>query len=355
MKIAILSFYSGINERGVERWVSELGNGLSGKNEITVYQNKPLKTKVGYKIVTSDLKYEDVQPDLLLQRFFLDYKSLKVLGFVLKIMKNLFRGNYDIIIPTDGGWEPAIIRLTTWLQRKKMVIVGHAGMGFDDANNLWSFPDVFVGLSMQAKSWAKKVNPFVRTEYIPNGVDLNKFNLNILKKDLKLNKPLAVCVSALEKGKRIGSIIEAVSKVKGLSLLVCGRGELKEEIGDLGDKLLNNRFKMAEYSFDEMPGVYRNCDLLLSASLPSYSFEMVLLEAMACGLPVIANNDPIRREIVGDAGLLTNPEDVNEFSTAINKALKTNWGSKPADQAKKFSWEVVSAKYNELFESLIKT
>lgn len=355
MNVAILSFYSGINERGVERWVTELALRLSSGNDITVYQNSPLKTKVKYKIVTSDLSYTEKRSPEFLKHLFLDHKNLKVMAFTLKMLKYLVKGEHDIVIPTDGGWEPAIIRLITWIQGKKMVIVGHAGMGFDDANNLWSFPDVFVSLSTQAKNWARKVNPFVRTEYIPNGVDINKFNLNIKKKDLKLNKPLAVCVSALEKGKRVGLIIKAVSKVKGLNLLLCGRGELKEEIGDLGDKLLKNRFKMAEYSFDEMPDVYRGCDLLLSASVPFYSFEMVLLEAMACGLPVIANNDPVRREIVGDAGFLTDPSDPDEFSAVINKALKTNWGSKPSDQAKKFSWDLVFEKYFKLFESLVRS
>lgn len=354
MKIHFMSFYSGTNNRGVERWVNDLATRLSKAHEVTVYQNRQSNIQTSYEIITSNLDYKEVDGNYFTKHMFIDYKSRKVFCFTLKFLKSLIKGNYDIIIPTDGGWEPAIVRLATWVTRRKMIIVGHAGIGFDDANNLWSFPNVFVALSPTALKWAKKVNPYVKTVLIPDAVDTEKFNIKGKKTNLGFenNFPVALCVGALENGKRIDLVIKAVSKIKNLNLLVCGRGELEKELSALGEKLLDNRFKINSYDFNEMPNVYRACDVLLSSSDPSYSFEMVLLESMACGIPVVANNDPIRESIVGDAGVLVDVENTEDFSDSIEKVLRKNWGDLPRKQAEKYSWDKIIDRYEEM---LLKT
>lgn len=73
---------------------------------------------------------------------------------------------------------------------------------------------------------------------------------------------------------------------------------------------------------------------------------------MATNLPVVVNDDPIRREIVGDAGILVGPTDVEEYSLSLRKALGTDWGDKPRKQAEKFDWDKIAVKYEELFENL---
>jgi glycosyltransferase involved in cell wall biosynthesis len=75
---------------------------------------------------------------------------------------------------------------------------------------------------------------------------------------------------------------------------------------------------------------------------------------MASGLTVVAIDDPVRREIVGDAGILVDPTNTEEYVSALKKALKTNWGEKPRRQAEKFSWDRIADKYDELFKTLAK-
>jgi len=87
-------------------------------------------------------------------------------------------------------------------------------------------------------------------------------------------------------------------------------------------------------------------------SEPYYSFENVLVEAMATGLGVVANNDPIRREIVGKAGILVNPKKVQEYSLSLKKALEADWSDKPRKQAAKFDWDKTAQKYEELIKKL---
>lgn len=355
MKIAIMSFYSGINQRGVERWVYDLASRLWVKHQVTVFQNKEPIDRTNYSIKTTKLKYDTakISNNQFLNRLFLDYSSLKILFFTIKILPKLFKENYDIVIPTDGGWEPALVRILTWIKRKKMVIVGHAGIGWDDTNNLWTFPDVFVALSSYAKKWAEKRNSRVRIVYIPDAVDTAFFKPEGEKISLNLKSPIVLCVSALEKGKRVDLVIRAVSLIKNCSLLLCGRGTLDRKLQKLGKKLLGNRFKLKRYGFEKMPMVYRTCNLLVSASNPLYSFEMVLLEGMACGLTVVANDDPIRREIVSNAGYIVNVTNIKEFSEAINKALRqSSQNISPIQQAKKYSWDIIFQKYLELFEEI---
>ena len=73
---------------------------------------------------------------------------------------------------------------------------------------------------------------------------------------------------------------------------------------------------------------------------------------MASGLAVVATDDPIRREIVGDAGLFVDPTDTKEYLKVLEKALKIKWGSKPRLQAEKFDWDKIAKDYEKLFLEL---
>jgi glycosyltransferase involved in cell wall biosynthesis len=89
-------------------------------------------------------------------------------------------------------------------------------------------------------------------------------------------------------------------------------------------------------------------------SLPYYSFEIALVEAMSCGLAVVANNDAIRREIVGEAGILVDPDDLDQYKRAIKSGLSKFWGEVPRKQAEKFSWDKIALQYIQLIDKLIK-
>lgn len=337
MKIAILNAYQNKVSRGAETFVREIAKRLSRKNKIEVLSSEEYPAK-NIPIVW---------------RTFLDPKGLQILFFTIKKLPYLWRNRFDIVIPINGGWQPAIIRILTWLKGGKMIIVGHSGKGWDDRNNLWCFPDCFVALSTEALGWAKRVNPNVYVRYIPDGVDIDKFTSLGDKIDLKLGKPLVLSVAALTKSKRLDLVIKAASRLKNVSLLVVGQGELENKINKLGRRLLEKRFLLTSFNYEDMPKVYRTADVFASASEPYFSFEMVLLEAMATNLPVVANDDPIRHEIVGDSGILIDPENTNAYVKALDKALTTNWGNKPRLQAEKFSWEKISGLYEKLLYDVI--
>ena len=355
MKIAFLNMYSGVVNRGAETFVHEIAQRLSKRNDVTLFQFGDKRGRESYNVISIPMRINWNSKDMtgtIRRRLFIDYWSLLILLFTLKSIRKIIKEKFEMIVPLNSGWQPALIRIVTWLYGGKMIISGQSGIGWDDRNNLWCFPNYFVALSSYAKNWAKRVNPFVKTEYIPNGVDIQKFNQKGDKLKIDLKKPIVLTVGALIPSKRIDLVMKAVSKLKNVRLLVVGDGEQKDELNRIGEDLMKNRFQLIKLPFEQMPKAYRTANLYPLVSESYYSFEIVLTEAMATNLPVVADDDPIRREIVGDAGILVNPTDISVYARALEKSLKTNWGDKPCKQAEKFSWDNIAEKYEEIFGKL---
>jgi glycosyltransferase involved in cell wall biosynthesis len=78
---------------------------------------------------------------------------------------------------------------------------------------------------------------------------------------------------------------------------------------------------------------------------------------MACGCPTIASNLTSIPEVVGDAAILINPHDVDEFSQSIirvleDKKLSTELVVKGLERASQFSWENTARGTLKVYESL---
>lgn len=338
MKIAFLNISQGVVDRGAETFVYELAKRLSVNHRVDVISGKKISLR----------RWP------ILWRFFIDPPGVQILLFTLKTLPKIWKEKYEIVIPLNGGWQPAFVRLATWFYGGKMIISGQSGKGWDDRNNLWCFPDMFIALSTKLKNWAKRVNPFVKVAYIPNGVDTKKFKPEGKSMTFRLERPLILSVGALTAEKRLDLVIVAVSKLGKGSLVICGEGELKAHVSNLGKKLLGKRFKLVSFPYTKMPEVYRGADIFTLPSPWFRSFEIVLVEAMASGLPVVANKDDIRREIVGRAGVLVNPTNTQAYAVALENALRLKWGKRPQNQSKKFSWDIIASQYQKLFRKIKK-
>lgn len=251
----------------------------------------------------------------------------------------------SIIISTGGRLESIFVRLITWIKGQKLIIPGQSGLGFDDRLNLYCFPDVFVSLTNAQNNWAQKINPFVKKVVIPNGVDLDKFK----PQKTKPKTPTIGYVAAFYPEKRHELLIRAIAKIKAKLILVGSNGPDQQRITELCQKLLPNRFQILNVSYSQMPEIYQKFSLFVYITVPWESFGIAMLEAMATNIPVVATDDPIRREIVGNAGLFATPENLTE---KINQALKKHWGDMPRRQAEKYSWNNIAKKYLNLINSL---
>src|SRR4030043_797119 len=224
MKIAFINIHQGAVERGAETYISEVSKRLSEKNDVKVYG---LKKKPWPRLPA-------------LWRAYIDPYGIQTFWYTLKLIPVLLKERFNIVVPVNGGWQPALVRLITWLYGGKMVISGQSGIGWDDRNNLWCFPDCFVALTDFAEKWARRVNPFVKIKKISNGVDVERFVGEKSKISFDLERPIILSVGALTESKPQGLAIKAVSKLKKGSLLLVGRGEKEKSLQYLGDKLLKN-------------------------------------------------------------------------------------------------------------------
>ena len=107
-----------------------------------------------------------------------------------------------------------------------------------------------------------------------------------------------------------------------------------------------------------LPGVYAGADLLLMPSLHE-GFGLPALEAMACGTPVIASNQGSLPEVVGEAGLLVEPNDVEQIAAAAERLLtdaelRADLRKKGLERARTFTWERTAretlAVYRQVYE-----
>lgn len=340
MKIAFLNISQGVAERGSEVFVSEISRRLGNNHEVDVVGGGKARVGTRWPIVW---------------RAFLDPHGITILLFTLRNVGRIWRKKYDVVVALNGGWQVSIVRLVTLLYGGKMVVSGQSGKGWDDRNNLWAFPNVFIALTEENKRWARRACPWVRVELIHNGVDLEEFDVYGEKLEIDLPKPVVLCVGALSPEKRIELVIEAVSRMKKASLLVVGEGELREGLKAMGKRLLGERFELRAFSHKEMPKVYRSGDVFVLLPRKSEAFGIVYVEAMACGLGVVACDDDSRREIIGKAGVLVKRIDNPEFTArAIEKALLIKRAEISRRQAEKFGWDEIALKYEELFKSILK-
>lgn len=362
-KIAFLSFYSGFVERGVETYVCELGARLSKKHEVTVFQGGKSHLWYGQAKISKDkFKVIDINSNgnasqfgsNFLRKFYLDWWSLKILLFSLKVAFRIAKGKYDLVIPMNGGWQTAIYRLFSKLRSFKILVSAQAGIGRDDAWNLLWKPDIFVALTKAEEKWANRFAPEVKKTLIPNGVDLSKFNPKVNPKKISLAKPIVVCAAALDSYKRVDLTIKAIAKSKNLSLMLLGDGEARGTIDALGKRLLGSRYLRLLVPHSEIPRYFRAGSVFTLVS-KTEAFGTSYIEAMACNLPIVATFDSSRQEIIGDAGILTNPEDIVQYSKDLTLAASANYRNRPYNQALKFSWNKIAEKYQKVIANLLKS
>jgi len=356
MKVAFLSFYSGEYFRGVETYVHSLANQLVKLgHDVVVYQNGPEVKGTKYKVVSMGMKVDWKKKGNESKRIlniFTNYWMQLVGKFTRRVLKQIDQ-DVDVVIPTNGNLQSVYCRLWCTLHRKKMLITGLSGPGWDDRFNVWCFPDTFIAATHYQEGWAKKVNPFVKTTTIPYGANIEDFEKPVSPLKINLPKPIILSVGALVPIKRHELEIEAVAKLKKGSLVISGKGQSEEKLKKLGEEKLKGRFQIVHLPHDQIANLYHSADLFTFATSPWESFGIVLVEAMAAGLPIVASDDPIRREIVGEAGLFVNPIDSTVYAKTIQKALEIDWGDTSIRQAKKFGWDSIACAYEELFKEII--
>ena len=164
-----------------------------------------------------------------------------------------------------------------------------------------------------------------KTKLSWNSVDIDKFSTkenDLLKNEFGLeDKPIVLFVGNLIKRKNVDSLLEAKKVAKSdYYLVIVGDGPLFKKLNKKVDED-NIRDVIFTGSRDDVENIIPGCDVLV---LPSFSesFGLVLIEALACGKPVIGSDVGGISEIINDdVGLLVNPKKVSSIAKAIDKII----------------------------------
>ena len=146
----------------------------------------------------------------------------------------------------------------------------------------------------------------------------------LLRDRFGIDRPYVLCVGTLEPRKNLVAALRAVERAQlapDVMLVVAGgRGWRNAEFERALEETDVPVAMTGRVSDDELVELYRGAECLLFPSLWE-GYGLPPLEAMATGCPVIASERPTVPEVVGDAGVLVDPEDVDAIAEALRSVV----------------------------------
>jgi glycosyltransferase involved in cell wall biosynthesis len=189
--------------------------------------------------------------------------------------------------------------------------------------------DMVVGVSQEVVDELRKYIARKKTVKIDNGIDIAKFSAPVSKHEAKAglglaNRRVVGFVGRLSRNKAVSSLLRAVKSLEDQALrvdaLIVGEGEQKDALRNEADSLgIGERVHFLGQRNDT-PQLYAAMDIFVLPSLEE-AFPMVVLEAMAAGVPVIATRVGDIPYILGDGGVLVDPGAVEQVSAALHRLL----------------------------------
>jgi len=225
--------------------------------------------------------------------------------------------------------------------------------------------------------------PETKITEIPNGVSIERFNQKVASDSLRnkygiKNDQLFILTVGRYHIKKGYEYIPGVAKIlknNGFSFrwVIVGKGvkilqstiierdvsELVLLVDEIGLKNSNEQKNIFNLPDDVLIQLYKSADLFVMPSLLE-TFGMVLIEAMAAGLPVITTNSPGCRDVVthGYNGLLVEPGNVTELANSIIKMIKSPQLKESLLRNSKnsiirYGWRNIAREYEHLYYDLI--
>jgi glycosyltransferase involved in cell wall biosynthesis len=217
-----------------------------------------------------------------------------------------------------------------------------------------------------------KISPY-KVSVIPNGINFSRYSTPLRGAHYSRNKrdldaPYILCVTRIREAKGLEFLIRAAAQV------VSKRPEAKFFlVGNCpktyAEKLRNLTRKMnVEKNFlfkghiphesDELLELYRRASIFVLPSLME-SFPLVLLEAMASSLPIVASQVGGIPDLVSPSeGILVAPGNIAQLSSSIlflleNGAIRNKLGESAREKARNYSWGKVAQETISVYEKLL--
>lgn len=201
----------------------------------------------------------------------------------------------------------------------------------------------------------------IDVEVVPLGVDNKRFNY-VREERYRKGTPQLLFVGHLRLHKRVDELISAMKGIISIYpyayLQIIGSGaelgSLRNHVARLG--LTKNVGFLGWVPEDELPFYYSSCDVYVTAS-GWEMFGLPLLEAMACGKPVVASSIPAHRELIckSKAGVLYKMGDTKDLTKKLCKAYEEgeNYARHGLLFSKKNDWSVVADQVLRIYAQIL--
>jgi phosphatidylinositol alpha-mannosyltransferase len=201
-----------------------------------------------------------------------------------------------------------------------------------------------------------------RFRVVPNGTEVDRFS-RAEPADLGPGRKL-LFVGRLHERKGFPVAVAAFARLAAersdVRLVVAGEGGQGSAIGALGPSVRARVAMLGSVPNEELPPIHAAADVLVAPSVGGESFGIVLVEAMAAGLPVVASRIAGYDEVVTDGveGFLVPPRDPAALAEALARVLDDAdlaraMGEAGRARARRYDWDVIADEIESIYREAI--
>ncbi len=236
-----------------------------------------------------------------------------------------------------------------------------------DKNILRMF-DAVIGVSDEIVRELKTSIAYNKINKIENGIDIKRFcrsDKHNAKKQLGLlNKKIIGYVGRLSQDKGITYLFQAMRNLidqrHNLHVLIVGDGEYRRALIDYARSLHINDYVTFTGTRSDTPLIYSSLDVFVLPSLQE-AFPLVILEAMACGIPVVATDVGDIPRIIEEnvSGFIIKPKSAEAIRNGIGRLLLNEDTAEQIGLAactkvrENYSSELMARRYNEIYMQVL--
>jgi phosphatidylinositol alpha-mannosyltransferase len=220
-----------------------------------------------------------------------------------------------------------------------------------------------IAVSEPARMFFNRYFPDFPVRVIPNGIDVNVFKPGLSPiRHLRDENINILFVGRLEKRKGVGDLLRGYEfmreRVPQSRLIIVGDGPLRGKVESYISRHRVANVVMAGYVPDSVkPRYYNSADIFCAPATGAESFGIVLLEAMASALPVVATEVPGYMSVLepGRDSLTVRPKGWAELGAALivlarDAQLRARLGMFGHEKARRYAWDVVASQVIEVYE-----